>query len=114
MLTSGVVGVPSALKRFLQGKFTIMTSDNSHVGTLVAKDNSAWGLGPFFARRGGETGDYLEIKFKPSQRVAIVQIGDESLADQFDSAATTLDGNDIHNMDVRPDDPELITDEAPA
>ena len=52
-------------------------------GTLVVKENSAWGLGPFFRRRGGESGDYLSIVYDPSRWVATVQIGDASLTDQF-------------------------------
>lgn len=85
MLSNGTVSIPSALKTFLQGRFTLMTGDNSIVGALVVKDNSAWGLGPFFTRRGGEAGDYLSILFYLSKRVAVVQIGDASLADQGQS-----------------------------
>ena len=77
------MSIPAALKAFLQGRFTLMTSDNSRIGALVVKDNSAWGLGPFFSRRGGEPGDYLSVVFNPSERVAIVQIGDASLTDQI-------------------------------
>lgn len=83
MLSNGIVSVPSALKEFLQGDFALTTGDNSRIGKLVIKDNSAWGLGPFFSRRGGEPGDYLSVMFNPSKKVAVVQIGDASLADQF-------------------------------
>ena len=83
MMSNGVVSVPAALKSFLQGKFTLITVDKSPVGALVVKDNQAWGLGPFFSRRGGEPGDYLSILFDLSRRVALVEIGDADLADQF-------------------------------
>jgi len=83
MLSNGVVNIPSAMKTFLQGRYTLMTSDNSCIGELVVKETSAWGFGPFYSRRGGEPGDYLSVEFNPSERVAIVQIGDASLADQL-------------------------------
>ena len=83
MLSNGVVSIPAAMKTFLQGRFTLMTGDNSHVGELVVKDTSAWGFGPFYSRRGGEPGDYLSVVFNPSERVVVVQIGDASLADQL-------------------------------
>jgi len=84
ILSKGVVSVPAALKSFLQGKFALMTADNSPAGTLVAKNNQAWGLGPFFRRRGGEAGDYLSIVFDLSKRLAVAQIGDASLAEQLE------------------------------
>jgi hypothetical protein len=83
MLTRGIVSIPSALRAFVQGRFALVTGDNSKIGTFVVKDSSGWGLGPFFTRRGGESGDYLSVVFDPSCRLATVQIGDESLSDLF-------------------------------
>lgn len=88
ILSNGIVSVPAALKSFLQGKFVLMTADNSPAGTLVAKNSTAWGLGPFFRRRGGEAGDYLSIVFDLSKRLAVVQIGDASLAEQLEMPNT--------------------------
>jgi hypothetical protein len=85
-LSNGIVSVPAALKAFLQGRFTLVAGDNSRIGTLVVKDGSAWGLGPFFSRRGGEPGDYLSIVFDLSRRCALVQIGDEDSIEQLRSA----------------------------
>jgi hypothetical protein len=82
-LSNGIVNVPAALRSFLQGRFALRTADHSAVGTLVIKDNCAWGLGPFFSRRGGEPGDYLSILFDLSRHEATVQIGDASLTDGF-------------------------------
>lgn len=83
MLTNGIVSIPAALKAFVQGKFALVTGDNSKIGTFVVKDNSAWGLGPFFSRRGGEPDDYLLMVFDLSLRIVAVQIGDSSLTDQL-------------------------------
>ena len=95
MLSNGIVSIPAALKPFLQGKFALMTVDKSAVGALVVRDNCAWGLGPFFSRRGGEPGDYLSVLFDLSRRVAVVEIGDVSLADQFQASQMSVrtDGN---------------------
>jgi len=81
ILNNGIVSVPSALKAFVQGKFSLTTGDDSRVGTLVVKDNCAWGLGPFFTRRGGEPGDYLSILFDLTHRNAVIELGDASLTD---------------------------------
>jgi hypothetical protein len=84
MLSSGIVSLPASLRNFLNGKFVLMTADNASAGTLVAKNSTAWGLGPFFRRRGGEPGDYLSLIFDLSERVAVAQIGDVNLIEQSD------------------------------
>jgi hypothetical protein len=88
MLSNGIISIPSALKNFLQGRFALKTADNSNVGVLVVRDNSAWGLGPFFTRRGGEVGDYLSIVFDLPKQEAVTQIGDASLIDELGDSAT--------------------------
>jgi len=89
ILSNGIVSVPAALKSFLQGKFALVTADNSPTGTLVARNSTAWGLGPFFRRRGGEPGDYLSILFDLSRRVAVAELGDVSLAEELDAQNTS-------------------------
>jgi hypothetical protein len=89
ILSNGIVSVPAALKSFIQGKFALVTADNSPIGTLVAKNSTAWGLGPFFQRRGGEPGDYLSILFDLSRRVALAELGDVSLAEELDAQNTS-------------------------
>jgi hypothetical protein len=78
VLTSGVFGCPSALRRFLSGEFSLQTADGTHVGTLVVGDTGTWGLGPFFRRRGGEVGDYLHLTFDLGERTATIGTGDSS------------------------------------
>ncbi|MBI4657649.1 MAG: hypothetical protein HY735_02165 [Verrucomicrobia bacterium] len=77
VLSNGIVSVPAGIRQYVQGRFTLKTADAVEVGNLVAKDTSAWGLGPFFRRRGGEPGDILTIRFDLKQRVAVVELGDE-------------------------------------
>ncbi len=82
-LTSGVLGTPSGLKRFIQGQFALKADDGMIVGKLGSRGGSVWGLGPFFTQRGGEPGDYLTIVFDLTSHVAVVRIGDESILDRF-------------------------------
>ncbi len=86
VLSNGVVSVPAGIRQYVQGRFTLKTADAVDVGNLVAKDTSAWGLGPFFRRRGGEPGDLLTIRFDLKQRVAVVELGDEPADDSKLSA----------------------------
>lgn len=95
ILSNGIVSVPASLKTFLQGRFTLMTADNAPAGTLVARNHTAWGLGPFFRRRGGEPGDYLSLVFDLSKRVVVAQIGDASLDEQSEMA-TAASAETIH------------------
>jgi hypothetical protein len=94
MLSNGVLSVPAALRPFLQGRYTLVTGDDSTIGAIVVKENSAWGLGPFFTRRGGEPGDYLSIVFDSSKRVAVAEIGDASLADELTVPASANVGSE--------------------
>jgi len=96
ILNNGVLSIPAALKAFLQGTFRLMTGDDCRVGTLVVRENSAWGLGPFFTRRGGEPGDYLSIVFNLNHRIAVVEIGDASFTDKLgDPANSFLDSRSL-------------------
>lgn len=76
-LATGIATVPSGMKSYLQGEFRLLIGDGQQAGRLVVKGTHAWGLGPFFRRRGGEPGDILTIRFDLKQRLAIVELGDE-------------------------------------
>ncbi|CAN5562187.1 hypothetical protein BH23CHL2_BH23CHL2_25220 [soil metagenome] len=80
---SGVVGIPSAMKSFIQGEFLLVSSDDADLGTLVIKDTSAWGLGPLFRRRGGEQGDILLLSISLENRRVFAQIGSDELIDDL-------------------------------
>jgi histidine kinase/DNA gyrase B/HSP90-like ATPase len=83
MVKSGVFGVPAAMKQFLEGEFRLITSDDDPVGTLVIRENGAWGLSPFFRRRGVEAGDYLVLTLDLTTRSAAVQLGDVAMVEDF-------------------------------
>lgn len=75
-LSNGILSVPGSMKSYVQGEFGLVSPDGQAVGRLVVKDTQAWGLGPFFRRRGGEPGDVLEIVFDAKERVAAVALGE--------------------------------------
>ena len=88
MIFSGVFHVPSSMRQFVEGEFPLATTDGTSVGTLVIGLTGAWGLGPFFSRRGGEPGDYITLVFNPTSRTATVSIGNADLLDELQGAAT--------------------------
>ncbi len=98
MIKSGVIVVPGAMKRFIAGEFTLKTEDGLQVGRLVVKDSSAWSLGPFFRRRGGEVGDYLVLLLDLKARVTTIYIGDEGLLDEFRSDEESIDPSQIREL----------------
>jgi hypothetical protein len=85
MIRSGVFGVPTAMRRFLHGEYALLASDESKIGTLVVPDNVAWGLGPFFRRRGCAPGELLVIRFDLASHLAHAHLEGEDLLDEFHS-----------------------------
>jgi len=81
---SGVFGVPAAMKQFLEGEFRLVNADDDPVGTLVVRENGAWGLSPFFRRRGIEAGDCLVLTFDLTTRSATVQVGDSAMVEELE------------------------------
>jgi hypothetical protein len=76
-LANGIVSIPAGMKPYLQGEFGLLISDGQSAGRLVVKDSQAWGLGPFFRRRGGESGDLFQIVFDMRQMVASVSLRED-------------------------------------
>jgi hypothetical protein len=83
MVRNGAFSVPSGLKKFLQGQFTLKAVDGSAMGTVSIRENSGWGLGPFFRRRGGEAGDTLLVVFDLSRQEALISVGDDGLLEPY-------------------------------
>jgi hypothetical protein len=81
IIRNGVMTVPASVASFLQGEFALRDGGGSRVGTITSKGNQAWGLIPFFSRRGGEPGDSLLLVFDLSSRDVHVSVGDETLLD---------------------------------
>jgi hypothetical protein len=83
MVKNGTFSVPNGLKKFLQGKFALKAADENVMGTLSIRENSGWGLGPFYRRRGGEAGDTLLVVFDLSRQEALVSVGEEGILEPY-------------------------------
>jgi len=81
IIESGVIGVPRGLKSIFAGEFRL-TADGTPMGTLVARNSSAWGLGPYFRRRGGEESDCLLLVLNLATREAKIALGDDNLVER--------------------------------
>jgi len=91
LIKSGVFGIPSAMKAFIQGDFIFKSSDGTLIGNLRIKDYSGWSLARFFSRKGGEPNDYLVLSFDLNKRVAKAYSGDEDMLDNFRLAQNDYD-----------------------
>ena len=85
-IKSGVIGVPSAVKDYIEGEFRLRTEENETVGRVVIKETSAWGFSAFFRRRGGEIGDYMLLLFDTKNMEITIRIGDKDLIEEFQEA----------------------------
>lgn len=77
-VATGVCSIPATLTRFIEGDFQFYEPSGKIVGNLGINKTSAWGLRPFFNRRGVDAGDHLVLLFDLSLRTATAYIGDES------------------------------------
>lgn len=83
LVNGGVVSVPVALHRFLNGGFQLKDGNGMEVGSLVVRDHSAWGLGPFLRRRGAEVGDIVYLEFDLRSRISVVRIADDTSIEEL-------------------------------
>jgi len=83
VIFNGVCSIPAAMQQFINGDFKLKPNDGSIVGNLVARDNSAWGIGPILRRKGAEENDYMVLVFDLSLKTATIYLGDESLLEKF-------------------------------
>ena len=87
-LSSGVITIPSAFSRFVQGRYLIQTSDELTMATLAVSRAAGWGLRPFFVRRGGP-GDLLLLTFNLQRHEVTVRLGtkEDAFAEVLDDAS---------------------------
>ena len=69
--------VPAAMRDEVAGKFRLSTAEGRFVGTLVAKNGCAWGLGPALRRQDLKPGDWLVLLLATDTRQAVVLVGAE-------------------------------------
>lgn len=83
ILRSGVVGMPAGMRDALgDGSWPLFTVDRARIGTLICRDLSIRGLGPFFHRRGADVGDVLVLEIDRKTAVATVRVGGSELIEQ--------------------------------
>jgi len=70
--TYAVITVPAALKKVVQGRFTLLSPEGTKIGTLATKDGRAWGLGAFLRHRGARIGDHITVTLDMTNRTATV------------------------------------------
>ncbi len=71
------------MRRELSGEYELRAADGLAIGKLVIKGSSAWGLLPFFRRRGGDVGDYMSVVIELNVRRAVVSLGGEDILDEL-------------------------------
>jgi hypothetical protein len=74
------------MKHFLEGEVRLVTPEGEQMGTLVSRESGAWGLGPFFRRRGIEEGDHLVLRFDLTTRCATAEVGDSAMLEELQEA----------------------------
>jgi len=70
--TYAVITVPAALKKLVQGRFQLITTDGEEIGTLSTKDGRAWGLGAFLRKQDAQIGDQIVLTLDLEKRTAVV------------------------------------------
>lgn len=80
---SGVITVPGSVQKYLEGEFALYSADKIHMGTLKTRNGSAWGLGPFFRRRGAEPRDCMLLEYNLHKKTVSAELGDEDLLERF-------------------------------
>ena len=88
LLSGGVFSIPSAMKQFLEGRYTFKVIDGSDIGNVTIRHASGWNIRPFFDRRGGDVGDIIILEFDLSKRVVYASMGNEDLLDEYKSIET--------------------------
>lgn len=101
-IASGVIAVPAAMRRFVQGDFVLRTEDGSNIGKFTVRENGSWGLTSLFRRRGGESGDILLLVIDLASRQATASIGDESLLLRAGHIALSSTQQNLRETDAPP------------
>lgn len=102
---TGIVSVPAAIRRFVQGEHEIVLRDGLLGGALKVKKASAWGLHPVCARRGLEDGDVVILEWDVAARRVLLVIGADDALDRYQAGTANFwSSHDAEPEDE--DDPE--------
>jgi transcriptional regulator with XRE-family HTH domain len=80
VIDSHVVGVPSALKSELRGRYELAAPDDE-LGDLATDGTNLWGLSRLLRRYGADVGDALVLEFDLAERKVRALVGGQELLD---------------------------------
>jgi DNA-directed RNA polymerase alpha subunit len=83
LLRTGVVGVPSSLSPFIDGRFHLLDARRRRVGDVGARDGRCRGISPFLRRRGAEVGDWMVLIFDGASHKVEALVGDADIVDEL-------------------------------
>jgi hypothetical protein len=95
--TYAVITVPSALKKHVRGRFTLIGPDQRAIGTLATKDGRAWGLGAFLRNQGARINDRILLTLDLQRRTATVSWADDK--DNGEGRGATGEGRGLEQME---------------
>jgi hypothetical protein len=80
-----IVSVPSSVRGMLGDlRLPLYATDGQEMGTFaIGEAGNAWGLGPFFTRRGPEIDDTLVVAIDTELGCAVVQSGGSELLEEY-------------------------------
>jgi hypothetical protein len=116
VIDSHVVGVPSALKHELKGRFELAPPDHD-LGQLTTDGENLWGLSRLLKRYAAEVGDALVVEFDLSARTVHPFIGGQELLDpenrpeQIIEETETDDESAVPGDELQPIRPKLFDDQ---
>ncbi len=90
-ISGGVITVPVDFKTDVVGRFNLLTNTGRKLGTMVAKNGCAWGLGPALRSQTAKPGDHLLLLVKPANREVRVRIGNEELLRKWGPPGSNTD-----------------------
>lgn len=83
ILASGSFYIPSGMKNYLQGEYSLVSKDGKSYGKIKVKDAFGWNIKSYLKRYGGEEDDYIVLEFDINSRIVTCNIGDEDLLDDY-------------------------------
>jgi DNA-directed RNA polymerase alpha subunit len=81
VINSGILSIPSALKKFIQGNYQLRTFGNHDLGRIEVRDVTCWNLRKLLRATGAEDEDTILLVFDPNSRESVGWVGGTELAE---------------------------------
>lgn len=79
---AAVLAVPAVVRDFIVGEHRLEDPTGKPSGTLVVREQAAWGVRRFLRKSGAEPGDTLLLVFRLDEHVCQCYLGDETVRDE--------------------------------